>query len=103
MLVFLTQNKSTFSIQSFYHPKINEIFNSIQGKQFDCNLDIFTFPISERDHLIDRLIDINVSIKQVESFPPRIIVPKIAKMKVAGENIDVLTPYHPQVNRINIK
>jgi hypothetical protein len=102
---FVKENKGedTFTVQLFYHPKITEILNKIDGKEYNAEQRFFTIPKKSIEFLIERLVNLNIVVQEVDQLPDQKPVPKIAFIKQSSEMEDhneVLIKYSPKMVQI---
>ena len=100
MKAYLKINETTVSIQCGYHKKLRDLFNSIEGKNYDNNQKTYSFPIEHKDRLIKELIDLNVSVEEVSEFASTKVtnVNLIAFYIENATSFDISSEYSVSVN-----
>lgn len=101
---FIKDNQNdTFTVQLFYHTKVRELLNKIEGNVYDAEHRVFNIPKRSIEHLIDGLLNLNIDVQEVEELPDQKIVPKIAYIKANDEDDDlmeVLVKYSPKMIQV---
>ena len=99
MKVFIKQEGERVLLQSAYHPKLSELFKTFKGYAFNAQNRLFSFRTEDREKLIEGILDLNVSVHEVEKFEPSEEVKRVATFKRTEEKIEVLATYSKEVRK----
>ena len=98
MKVLLLESQEYFNIQSPYHEKLNLLYKSYLDSTFSIENGSYRFNISDKDDLIQKLLEMNVNVDQVKSFPQKQKVPQTAIYQTNDNVIEIAISYSQKVN-----
>ena len=93
MKVLLLEEHEHFYIQSPYHEKLNSLYKSYSDSTFSIENGSYRFNISDKDDLIQKLLELNVNVDQVKSFPQKQKVQQTAIYQMDDNEIEIAIPY----------
>ena len=97
MRILLRLAENRFYIRSPFHVKLRDMFNEVRGHIYDSDQQVHSFPLEEKDKLVDTLLVMDISIKEVKEFEVILPPPKVASYKINNDMIEVLATYSPEV------
>ena len=100
MKVLIKQEGELVIVQAAYHPKLSELFKTFKGYAFNAQNRLFSFRTEDREKLIDGILDLNVSVHEVEQFEPSKEVKRVATFKRTDDTLEVLATYSKEVRII---
>ena len=71
MKVLLLDTQDHFYIQSPYHEKLNALYKTYKDYTFSIEDASYRFNLSDKDDLIQNLLELNVTVEEVKSFPQK--------------------------------
>lgn len=97
MKVYIKENNDYIFIQSPYHEKISSLFKSIESCKYIIG-EGYCFNKANKMFIIDNLINMGVNVEEVDVFPLKPILPKIAIYQILGDKLEIAIKYCPKVN-----
>ena len=98
MKVFIKQQGESVLLQAAFHPKLSELYKTFKGYAFNAQNRLFSFRAEDRERLIQGILDLDVSVHEVEKFEPAEEVKKVATFNRTGEKLEVLATYSKEVS-----
>jgi hypothetical protein len=89
-------NENLYHVKTRYHPKITEMFN-FSNITYDNIEQVYVVPIQQKETIIQHLINLNVSVKEVKEFDPSQDRPKEMIYNIHEDLAIIFFTYHPQV------
>ena len=74
------------------------LIKTFKGYAFNAQNRLFSFRAEDRERLIQGILDLDVSVHEVEKFEPAEEVKKVATFNRTGEKLEVLATYSKEVS-----
>lgn len=93
-------NDNTYTIQAFYNVRVIELFNKVEGMQYNSKEQVYIIPSSAIDFVVEEFLGMNANVTEVIHLPERKIIPKIAYIK-KGDSCEVWVKFSQNVNNLS--
>ena len=97
MRILIRQDENKFYLRSAFHFKLRDIFNGVKGHSVDIDQNLHSFPNEEKEKLIEILLGMDITIKEVKEFDKIHPFPKCALYKITDDTIEIFATYSKEV------
>ena len=102
MKILIRHDENLFYLRSPFHIKLKDIFNGVKGYSYDYDQQIHSFPLEEKEKMIELLLSMDITIKEVKEFEKILPTPKIAAYKISNDTIEIHATYSKEVKKNNL-
>ena len=101
MKVYLQNNEQSFTIQTVFNKTLHELFLSIKGVSYIIEFEGFEqnyeFPITEKNTVVNKLINLDVSVEEVLELPLKTKKQQNAIYQIIDGKLEIAATYTTKI------